>query len=69
VAPERYRRGVHINAIHFCPMFYRFIIDKRNHLFDLVLLQEKKFLYCLDQILVHLLAVLEMARSLVVIGP
>jgi hypothetical protein len=44
-----------MNDIHFHPMFHRFIMEKRNH-FYLVLLQENNpFFYCLDQIWVDLL--------------
>jgi hypothetical protein len=50
--------GEYKNARHFHPMFYRCIMHRRNH-FYLVLLQEDPFFYCLDQILVHLLAVLD----------
>jgi hypothetical protein len=55
------------NDIHFCPMFYRCMTDKRNQ-FYLVFHKERNppFSYCLDQILVHLLVY--MARSLA-IGP
>jgi hypothetical protein len=48
----------YMNAIYFRPMFYRWIMDKRNH-FYLVLFKENPFFYCLDQILVHLLDVLD----------
>ncbi len=43
-----------MHVIHFHPMFYRYIMDKRNH-FYLVLLQENPFFYCLGQIWVHIL--------------
>jgi hypothetical protein len=59
----------YMNAIHFCPVFYRSIMDnKRNH-FYLVLFKENPFFYCLDQILVQIRAVLEMARSPAIGGP
>jgi hypothetical protein len=47
------------NDIHFCPMFYRCIMDKRN-IFYLVFHKDRNpFIYCLDQILVHLLSVVD----------
>jgi hypothetical protein len=47
-----------MNTIHFRPMFYRCIFDKSNP-FYLIFLKDNPFFYCLDQILVHLLGVLD----------
>jgi hypothetical protein len=46
------------DAINLHPMFHRCIMDKKTH-FYLVLLKYNPFFYCLDQILVHLRAVLD----------
>jgi hypothetical protein len=49
----------HMNDIHFRPMVYRFIMDKMTHFYLVLLFKEIPFFYCLDHILVHLLAVLD----------
>jgi hypothetical protein len=43
-----------LNAIHFCPIFYRCIMDKKNHL-QLSLASRNPFFYVLDQIWLHIL--------------
>jgi hypothetical protein len=45
-------------ANRFWPMLYACSMDKTSH-FYLALLKENPFFYCLDQILVRLLAVLD----------
>jgi hypothetical protein len=41
------------NAIHFCPMFYRFIMDNKKNYLQFSLALRNPFFYCLDQIWVH----------------
>ena len=52
-----------MNAICFCPMFERCSIDKRNDFYMVFHKERNPFFYCLDQILVHLPAVLNGKKS------
>jgi hypothetical protein len=48
----------YMNAIYFCLMFYRCSMDKSNNFYLVFHKERNPFFYCLDQILVPLLAVL-----------
>jgi hypothetical protein len=45
----------HTNDIHFCPIFYKCIMDKKNHLHFSLASRNPFFYYCLDQIWIHIL--------------